>query len=46
MKAESNGSIPENTPNLEQEGHSNFELDLRTELGHKLREILIQKRLK
>ena len=46
MKAESNGSIPENTPNLAQEEYSNFELDLRTELGHKLREILIQKRLK
>ncbi|MEO0535755.1 MAG: XRE family transcriptional regulator [Cyanobacteria bacterium P01_A01_bin.123] len=46
MKDENNGSIPEDTPNLAREGNNKVELDLRAELGHKLREILIEKRLK
>ncbi|MEM6521732.1 MAG: helix-turn-helix transcriptional regulator [Cyanobacteria bacterium P01_D01_bin.71] len=46
MKDESNVSISENMSNSVQEGHRKVELDLRTELGHKLREILVEKRLK
>ena len=46
MKDENNGSIPEDTLNLAREGNNKVELDLRAELGHKLREILTKKMLK
>ncbi|MBE7385458.1 MAG: XRE family transcriptional regulator [Leptolyngbya sp. SIO1E4] len=46
MKNENNGSISEDAFNLAREGRHKVELDLRTELGHKLREILIKKGLK
>lgn len=46
MQDKTDGSIPEDTPSLAREENHKFDLDLRVELGHRLREILIRKRLK
>lgn len=46
MKHKSTVSIPADIPKFAGEGLNNVELDLRVELGRKLREILIQKKLK
>ena len=46
MKDDNNGSISKDTPNLALGGNKKSDLDLRAELGSRLREILIMKRLK
>ena len=46
MKNENNASIREDTSSLAREVNNKVDLDLRAELGHELRQILIQKRLK
>ena len=46
MKDENKGSIPGDAPSPEREENNKVELDLRAELGHKLRETLIKTRLK
>ena len=46
MQHENNVPIPEDAPNLALNGSSKVGLDIRTELGCKLREVLIEKRLK
>lgn len=46
MKDENNVSISKYAPSLAREENNKFDLDLRAELGHRLREILIRKRLK
>ncbi|ESA34021.1 xre family transcriptional regulator [Leptolyngbya sp. Heron Island J] len=46
MKHVKKGSITQTTRNSARAGHSQAALDLRTELGHELRKILIKKRLK
>ena len=45
-KDEKNGAISGHVPNLTQECCSQIDLDLRTELGHELRNVLIKTRLK
>lgn len=46
MKDENNVSNREDAPNLARTGNNNVGLDLRAELGHELRQILIQKSLR
>lgn len=46
MKNENNASIREDTSSLAREVNNKVDLDLRAELGHELRQILIKKRLK
>jgi len=46
MKDENNAPTSAGIPRLAREENKKFELDLRVELGHKLREILIEKKLK
>ena len=45
MKDAKRSSNPKDSPNLLREGNSKADIDIRAELGHKLREILISKRL-
>ncbi|MGD1858009.1 MAG: helix-turn-helix domain-containing protein [Leptolyngbyaceae cyanobacterium] len=46
MKNKNNSSIPKDTDTPVLLNHSDAALDLRIQLGHELRKILIQKRLK